>query len=184
MKILEGTVTAYSSVISMIFVLSCGSSGASKNNDTALHASTDSNMNTEEENDASADTGSTNNSIDSDTDRTQVSYTWPTGKYIPIEDVYKLVTSLNRQMLLVNVSDEEFYNLGHIENSVKIPWDILGQNLDRVDPDRYIVLYCRRGVRSESAYDTLIAAGYKTVWVMGDGGLEAWIAAGYPTVAN
>jgi rhodanese-related sulfurtransferase len=34
-------------------------------------------------------------------------------------------------------------------------------------------------VRSEAAYDTLIANDYPNVWVM-EGGIEAWIAAGYP----
>jgi hypothetical protein len=39
------------------------------------------------------------------------------------------------------------------------------------------------GVRSESAYGTLVAAAFPFVWVM-EGGVERWIAAGCPTVAE
>ncbi len=39
------------------------------------------------------------------------------------------------------------------------------------------------GGRSETVYKTLIGHGYQNVWVM-EGGLEAWIAAGYPTVSD
>ena len=107
---------------------------------------------------------------------------WPDEKYLSIEEVYELVESQNQEMLLINVSDEEFYNLGHIEGSLEIPWDTLSDNLDAVDPARKVVIYCRRGVRSEKAYDTLTAAGYLEVWIM-SGGIEAWSAAGYPTEA-
>lgn len=108
---------------------------------------------------------------------------WPGGKYIPINEVYERVRAGDPEMLLVNVSDEEFYDMGHIEGSLKIPWDLLNGRLDEVDADKHIVIYCRRGVRSESAYDTLTANDYPLVWVM-ESGLEAWIAAGYPTVAD
>ncbi len=86
-------------------------------------------------------------------------------------------------MVLLNVSDEEFYEMGHIADSLKIPWDLLETRLDEVDRSRHIVIYCRRGVRSESAYETLTDAGYSLIWVM-EGGLEQWIAAGYPTVSD
>ncbi|MFC1611946.1 rhodanese-like domain-containing protein, partial [Myxococcota bacterium] len=87
------------------------------------------------------------------------------------------------RMLPLNVVDEQHYGLGHIEGSLVIPWDELETRLDEVDPGRHIVVYCRRGVRSESGYDTLIANSYQLVWAM-EGGIEAWIDLGYPTVAQ
>jgi rhodanese-related sulfurtransferase len=108
---------------------------------------------------------------------------WPAGKYISIDEVYARSQAADPEMLLVNVVDPEYYNLGHIANSLKIPWDALAGRLGEVDPGRHVVLYCRRGVRSESAYTTLMDNGYPMVWVM-EGGIEKWIAAGYPTVAD
>jgi rhodanese-related sulfurtransferase len=106
---------------------------------------------------------------------------WPSGEYISVDEVYARVQAQDPEMLLANVVDEEYYNLGFIAGSLKIPWDTLAGRLDELDPARHIVLYCRRGVRSESAYTTLIEKRFTLVWVM-EGGIEAWIAAGYPVV--
>ena len=46
------------------------------------------------------------------------------------------------------------------------------------DKDRKTVLYCYRGLMSVGACDTLVAAGYTHVACL-DGGLEAWVDAGY-----
>ena len=85
------------------------------------------------------------------------------------------------RMLLLNVVDEEFYNLGHIEGSLVIPWDLLPGREDEVDRSRHVVIYCRRGVRSVAAYDTLEQAGFDHLWIM-ESGLERWIELDYPTV--
>ncbi|MBN1611876.1 MAG: hypothetical protein JW940_34915 [Polyangiaceae bacterium] len=108
---------------------------------------------------------------------------WPEGKYITLNEVHERLQSDDPDMLLVNVVDEEFYDLGHIAGSLKIPWDTLEDHLDQIDPNRHVVIYCRRGVRSESAYPVLTSNGYALVWVM-EGGIEAWIAEGYPTVSD
>ena len=107
---------------------------------------------------------------------------WPDDTYISMDEVYRRFTASDPDMLLLNVVDEEFYDLGHIPGSLVIPWDLLSEHLDLVDPTRHAVIYCRRGVRSEPAYVTLHdEAEYPLVWIM-SGGLEPWIAAGYPTV--
>ena len=107
---------------------------------------------------------------------------WPEGKYISVEEVHAKLLAHDPDMLLVNVVDEEFYDLGHIEGSLAIPWDTLEGRLAELDRERHIVIYCRRGVRSESAYTILVDHGFQLLWVM-EGGIERWIASGYPTVA-
>lgn len=106
---------------------------------------------------------------------------WPSGKYLSCEEVRAYQLAADPRMLLLNVVDEEFYGLGHIEGSLVIPWDLLPDRLDEVDGEKHIVIYCRRGVRSEAAYDTLEGAGYGHLWVM-ESGIERWIELGYPTV--
>ena len=107
---------------------------------------------------------------------------WPDGSAITIDEVRERMEADDPDMLLLNVSDEEFYDLGHLPGSLVIPWDLLPDHLDLVDPARRIVIYCRRGVRSESAFATLQDASYPYLWIM-EGGLEAWIAAGNTTVS-
>lgn len=104
---------------------------------------------------------------------------WPQQEYITPQEVYQLVLAKEPTMLLVNVSDREFYNLGHIAGSLKIPWTELDTAYTKIDSSRNVILYCRRGVRTESAYGTLKSKGFQTLWKM-SGGLEQWIQLGYP----
>ncbi|MFW5878706.1 MAG: rhodanese-like domain-containing protein [Myxococcota bacterium] len=105
---------------------------------------------------------------------------WPEERELTCEQVNGYLTDEDPRMLLLNVVDEEFYGLGHIPGSLQIPWDLLPGRLDEVDPERHVVIYCRRGVRSESAYTTLLESDYLNVWIMA-GGMERWNELGYPT---
>jgi rhodanese-related sulfurtransferase len=165
----------------------CDSGNGSSKTESATDADNNTDISTNNDSDTDADSDA-DTDADSDADSDSVSPwdtgvpdAWPDGKYITIEEVYARVQANDPEMLLINVVDEVFYNLGHIEGSLKITWDTLEANLDEVDSTRHIVIYCRRGVRSESAYTTLVDNGYPHVWVM-ENGIEAWIAAGYPTV--
>lgn len=106
---------------------------------------------------------------------------WPERKYLTIDEVHARVQARDVEMLLVNVVDPEFYDLGFIPGSVRIPWNTLADRLTDLDRKRHVVIYCRRGVRSESAYVTLKKNGYPRVWIM-EGGIERWGASGYPVV--
>ncbi len=159
--------------LSFMFSSACGSdsdiSSDSIESDSGL--SGDADIDADIDIDAGADSGSESDQLPP----------WPSGKYISIDEVHHRVLVNDPQMLLLNVSDEEFYNMGHIAGSLKIPWDELEANLGAINSTKHIVIYCRRGVRSESAYTTLSESGYTLLWVM-EGGLEEWLEKGYPTV--
>ena len=105
---------------------------------------------------------------------------WPAGETIKLDEVWRRLQAGDPKMLLVNVSDEQFYNLGHIRGSLKIPWDQLDSRHGEIEGSRKVVLYCRRGVRTEAAWSTLTKKkGFDRLWKM-EGGLEAWLKAGHP----
>ncbi len=106
---------------------------------------------------------------------------WPSDKYVSPAFVHARVVAADPDLQLLNVSDAEFWPLGHLAGSLVIPWTLLAGRLAEVDRASHTLVYCRRGVRSEAAYETLANAGFANVFVM-SGGLEAWIAAGYPVV--
>ncbi|MDX9723800.1 MAG: rhodanese-like domain-containing protein [Myxococcota bacterium] len=140
--------------------------------------------------DIEADVGKSDTAVDtelpygefgqSDGDNPDSNDGWPADKYLSPEQVFAKLSS-GAPFRPLNVSDAIFYELGHIEGSTAIPWDSLPSRLTELSKTEKLVIYCRRGVRSESAYETLKANGFEQLWVMSDG-LERWIALGYPVV--
>jgi len=143
--------------------------------------------------DSSSSTENGNKGKDSDTkkgdddtvshDSEKVEPSWPLEKYVTADDLYVLISEENFEMVLLNVVDEDFYYLGHIANSLVIPWDELEGRTDELGEAEYVVVYCRRGVRSDSAWETLTDAGYQNLIVL-EGGIEAWTEAGYEVVEH
>ncbi|WP_250868037.1 rhodanese-like domain-containing protein [Methanococcoides seepicolus] len=77
---------------------------------------------------------------------------------------------------------ESEFNSGHLEGAVNIEVSQLESRLDEVPADKAILVYCRTGVRSVRASKTLVNAGYTDVYNM-QGGITAWMSAGYPYVS-
>jgi len=86
-------------------------------------------------------------------------------------------------LVILDVRTEGEYVEGHIEGAINIPLEELEQRLDELDKERGILVYCRSGVRSERACEMLIEGGFRKVYNM-EGGISAWMSAGYPIVAR
>ncbi len=113
-------------------------------------------------------------------DSSNVECDLPEQKYLSVDEVHTVWETHCPRMMYLNVVDATFYNLGHIPGSIEIPWDSLASRLDEVNKNQTIVIYCRKGIRSENAYTTLDNADYPHLYIMKDG-IEPWIAAGYET---
>ena len=76
--------------------------------------------------------------------------------------------------ILVDVRTEEEYKEAHIEGAVLIPVDVIGARAaeELPDMDAVIFVYCRSGVRSAQAAETLAGLGYTQVFDMG--GINGW----------
>jgi len=79
---------------------------------------------------------------------------------------------------IIDVRTFEEYKSGHIPGAINIPIDELPTKLNELRNKR-ILVYCKSGVRSQTAARILIVNGIQDVWCL-VGGLNAWIAAGYP----
>lgn len=77
---------------------------------------------------------------------------------INIEDIKNL--DFEKQILL-DTRDKEEVELGKIENSINIPLNDLRNNLDKLDKNKEIIVYCAVGLRGYIAARLLKANGFK-----------------------
>jgi rhodanese-related sulfurtransferase len=81
--------------------------------------------------------------------------------------------------LFLDVRSAAEWNQGHIQDTVLIPLHELPARLSELPRDRDIVVVCQSGGRSQQGAAILRAAGFTRVASL-SGGLQDWIAAGYP----
>ena len=77
---------------------------------------------------------------------------------ISVEDLEKI--DLEKQILL-DTRDKVEVELGYIENSINIPLNDLRKNLDKLDKNKEIIVYCAVGIRGYIAARLLKANGFK-----------------------
>ncbi len=62
--------------------------------------------------------------------------------------------------IIVDVRTKEEYSEKHVKGSINIPYDEINESTN-LDKNKTIIVYCRSGVRSKKAYDTLKNLGYE-----------------------
>ena len=90
---------------------------------------------------------------------------------------------LQQGAFFLDVRTQDEWNQFHIQGSTLIPLDQLQNRLSELSKDKDIVVVCLSGHRSLSGTAILQQAGFKHVSCL-SGGLQAWIAAGYPVQAG
>ena len=80
----------------------------------------------------------------------------------------------NENFTLLDVRTKEEYEQGRIPGSVLLPLDELERKSDQLlaDKNEEIIIYCRSGVRSNTARKILVDKGYKKVYDLG--GIIDW----------
>jgi len=102
-------------------------------------------------------------------------------KAITLEQAYKL---FNSNVKFVDARDEADYLVGHITNSINIPFDDFDnhkQKLEQLPKEKPLVIYCA-GTDCDLSIllgNLLFGQGYKQVYVF-FGGWNEWVTANYP----
>ena len=88
------------------------------------------------------------------------------------EQLEKLVSGHGGGYILVDVRTAGEYNGGYIPSAINIPHTVIGNNLPTQDRSTQIVLYCRSGIRSNNARQTLEKLGFTNI--LDFGGIGSW----------
>lgn len=82
-------------------------------------------------------------------------------------------------VILVDVREIEEYQEAYIPRSILIPLNTLhGQTLPQ-NPDKKLVFHCKAGIRSDMACQQCMDFRSDTLYSL-TGGIQDWIAKGYP----
>ena len=87
--------------------------------------------------------------------------------------------------ILVDVRTQDEYNSGYIESSLNIDYlsNDFSENVEKLDKNTPIVLYCRSGRRSSLSAKKLSKLGFKEIYNL-DGGILKWIEIGNSVIFN
>ncbi|MEM7193522.1 MAG: rhodanese-like domain-containing protein [Pseudomonadota bacterium] len=86
---------------------------------------------------------------------------------------------------IVDVSTQEEFAAGHIEQSKNIPLKTLEENLDQLKKfkEKPVILVCAAGTRAPKAAGVLRKGGFSDLYLL-DGGLAAWRKENLPLAKN
>jgi rhodanese-related sulfurtransferase len=82
---------------------------------------------------------------------------------------------------VIDVRESHEYNAGHVSEARLIPVASIFARRDELPRDKDVVFVCAVGQRSALACEMAAAAGLTRLFNL-EGGIEAWIKAGYPVV--
>jgi len=100
-------------------------------------------------------------------------------KDVDVNEFAKLVGEGNG--LLLDVRTDQEYAEAHLKGSTQIDFyspDFKAQ-VEKLDPETPVYVYCRSGGRSGNAADIMKGLGFKAVYNL-EGGITAWQGAGKP----
>ncbi len=81
---------------------------------------------------------------------------------IAVADVNNLVLAKDATYQIVSVRKAEDYAKGHVDGAINILWTDIADNLDKIDPDKKIIVYCYTGHTGGEAAMFLNLMGYET----------------------
>jgi rhodanese-related sulfurtransferase len=103
--------------------------------------------------------------------------------FMSMEEVAGRLERGSHDLVLLDVREKDAFERGHLPGAKHLPRGQLELRVDKElpDPDARILAYCQLGRISTLAAATLRTMGFQRAVAL-DGGYDAWVAAGYPTV--
>lgn len=65
-----------------------------------------------------------------------------------------------KEYIVIDVRTKEEYDEGHVKGSINIPYDEINKDSE-IAKEKVVFVYCRSGVRSKKAYETLKGLGFE-----------------------
>lgn len=103
-----------------------------------------------------------------------------TDQSIPTTEIDAIPTTIPDDLVVLDVREPHEWEAGHIDGAVHIPLGEIPSRVGELDPSVRTLVVCHLGGRSARATQWLHSQGHDVTNVAG--GMDAWEAAGRPTV--
>ncbi len=102
------------------------------------------------------------------------------GETINKEELLEKIKKNDSNIQIVNVLSPDYYQMGSIQGSLKIPLDELDERLNELDKSKEVITYCANTQCSAStaAAEMLAEKGFNVRAYKG--GMKEWNEAGFP----
>lgn len=107
-------------------------------------------------------------------------------KTIPLISVEELkdVENTTTPFLILDAREQNEFNVSHIKNAKHVGYDNFNmKELNDINKETTVVVYCSVGYRSEKIGEKLKKAGFKKVMNL-EGGIFDWVNNGFPVYDN
>jgi len=101
---------------------------------------------------------------------------------ISISELHDILKEKKDNILVLDVRSSAEYNSGHIESAENTPHEDVGDIAEDLQQYDTVYVHCKMGGRAKMASQTLEAMGLDNVVCVGQGGMQAWMENGWPTV--
>ena len=97
----------------------------------------------------------------------------PIYEEITADEAYEMINK--KDVIVLDVREDNEFNQGHLENAINIPFDELEDRFMKEvtsDKDQIIILYCRSGHRAMIGAETLASLGFTNLYTFGS--IDDW----------
>ena len=92
---------------------------------------------------------------------------------ITADEAHEMISK--KDVIILDVREDNEFNQGHLENAINIPFDELEDRFMKEvtsDKDQIIILYCRSGHRAMIGAETLASLGFTNLYTFGS--IDDW----------
>jgi rhodanese-related sulfurtransferase len=102
---------------------------------------------------------------------------------ISLQELHRIFCNLAPDEIILDVRSSQEWAFCHIPQSLNIPHEEVREESQIETLKKYnkIYIHCRMGGRASKAYETLKEKGFNNIFLLKEGGMQAWIDEGLPT---
>jgi rhodanese-related sulfurtransferase len=102
-------------------------------------------------------------------------------KTLSMTELHEAIKGISKNDLILDVRTPQEFAGGHVPTAANIPVDQVMMHAEELKKFGAIYIYCKAGVRAETASEILESMGVANIYCVNYGGFPTWEASGFLT---